>query len=314
MDMTGNNLSGGLHHLAFHGLEQELLTLILSSCELTTVPSASLSRLIKLRNLRLDDNQITWIQPNAFQSLPNLVDLSLYRNSISRIDSGAFSNLSNLLRLKLFYNSLQTLGSNGDVWLGLSNLTSLDLSHNRLTEVHFTTELGQLMWLDLEDNRLEHLTRSIFRGLRKVKYLNLNENPLRSIRGTPFRRVRRLRFLSLNISGVTTLENGMFRGLDHLKTLYVGDVNRAHLPSEVFKCLPVLQRLSMSDEHHSLRGGLTPGMFDPDVLRKLNIWTVPFRQCNCNTPWIQTLMARGVYIHGYCQSGQPVGCQMLNLS
>ena len=270
--------------------------------------------LTRLTTIRLDDNQITTIPANAFNTNRLLTDLSLYRNAIHTIDAGAFTHLNQLQQLKLFHNSLTTLGVHSDTWGGLTNLTNLDLSHNQITDIRFSTDhssLSQLTWLDMEDNRMSLLVRNTFRGLRKLKYLNFNQNPLRAIRGAPFKKVRRLRYLSFNIGNVTTLSSRLLRGLEHLRTLYIGEVNHINLPEGIFHGLPVLQRLSLTD-HKALLSGLNANLFEQNVLKYLNIWTVPFRQCHCGSRWIQNLIATGVYLHGYCSSGQPVSCQSLS--
>ncbi|CAB3257482.1 unnamed protein product [Arctia plantaginis] len=111
----------------------QLRHLVLSNCELETLPKGLLKNQKKLRWLDLSNNRFTTV-PSVLQEVPKLLFLSLERNPITNIETkGPITKLTSLEELHLSHMSrLQniTAGSFG----GLVKLDILRLNHNpRLT-------------------------------------------------------------------------------------------------------------------------------------------------------------------------------------
>ncbi|XP_062856285.1 leucine-rich repeat and immunoglobulin-like domain-containing nogo receptor-interacting protein 1 [Trichomycterus rosablanca] len=86
-----------------------LTLLILSYCNLNSVPYASLWHLDYLQYLDLSYNPITFIQPDMLKDLVRLRELHLVGGNLLRVEPGAFRGLANLQLLNVSYNQLSSL-------------------------------------------------------------------------------------------------------------------------------------------------------------------------------------------------------------
>lgn len=113
-----------------------LTTLVLSRNSISQIEVASFTATPHLLHLDLSSNQLTVLNSSIFSGLKELKELLLIGNQIVDIKPGAFSDLSNLQRLYLSANRLTAfpLGLYEEP-RGPRNLTFLDLTYNRLTEV-----------------------------------------------------------------------------------------------------------------------------------------------------------------------------------
>ncbi|KAK2858754.1 hypothetical protein Q5P01_003374 [Channa striata] len=117
-------------------LSDRLATLVLSRNSISFIEVNAFSVTPRLLHLDLSSNQLTVLNSSIFTGLKELKELLLFGNQIIQINTGAFSDLFNLQRLYLSGNRLTAfpLGlyfENG----GPRNLTFLDLSRNRLSNV-----------------------------------------------------------------------------------------------------------------------------------------------------------------------------------
>nr|XP_020456906.1 amphoterin-induced protein 2 [Monopterus albus]XP_020456907.1 amphoterin-induced protein 2 [Monopterus albus] len=113
-----------------------LATLVLSRNSINRIEMNAFTVTPHLLHLDLSSNQITVLNSSIFTGLKDLKELLLFGNQIVQINPGAFSDLHNLQRLYLSGNRLTIfpLGLYFEPG-GPRNLTFLDLSHNRLSEV-----------------------------------------------------------------------------------------------------------------------------------------------------------------------------------
>ncbi|KAG7279194.1 hypothetical protein CRUP_024395 [Coryphaenoides rupestris] len=100
------------------------------SCHRKRLPTAPEGIPIETRALDLSKNKLRTITPDNFSSFQQLEDLDLSDNLISTVEPGSF-RFQVALRFLTFRNNLLQLIPFG-VLSGLTNLTHLDLSHNRL--------------------------------------------------------------------------------------------------------------------------------------------------------------------------------------
>ena len=154
LDLTGNRL-GYLHPGVFVGLEKSLESLTLRNMDLTQFPQAAIRNLENLRELNLDENQITILRESSLQSLATRhgLTLSLQHNMLTAIAPNAFS-------------------------VGYFELVSLQLTANNISDISFLKNpcghiYAQFMVVDLTLNpvlctcdALEVLASSfyVFRG------------------------------------------------------------------------------------------------------------------------------------------------------
>ena len=133
-------------------LNSNVTKLILSEnfIALSKTDRKALSNYPKLKELHLDNNNLTHLTGKIFVGLSELRALNVSGNKIVDMDPGAFSGLSSLQELDLSHNLLQCLPL--DVFSGLQNLTSLRLNGNRLRTLGPLVDMKRLKSIDLEGN------------------------------------------------------------------------------------------------------------------------------------------------------------------
>ncbi len=107
----------------------------------------------RLRQLRLDDNQLT-LSADTFQGLPTLEDLNLAHNQLTALPPNIFNDLTALQWLYLSDNQLAELPEN--IFSALTALKGLNLGNNQLTA----------------------LPANIFRALTALQRVDLYNNPI----------------------------------------------------------------------------------------------------------------------------------------
>jgi len=110
-----------------------LQTIDLGSNELTQVP-ANVFVNSQLRQLYLDNNQISDIAVGAFSNLINLQELFLGSNQLTALNADLFKELSNLSVLYVFNNLIVELPE--DIFKENQNLNDIDMYSNQLTRIH----------------------------------------------------------------------------------------------------------------------------------------------------------------------------------
>ncbi|XP_063968375.1 toll-like receptor 4 [Lytechinus pictus] len=152
-----------------------------SSNRFTSIPLWS-KFLNHVRNLSLADNSIYRISNRVFLEMTALEEINLENNQILRLETLTNEtrwSATQLRTFKLAQNRLDNIPDN--VFLGLENLTSLDLHSNPIT--YLTVEslkgLQQLETLDLSETRLTSIASGTFRFVPNLKILNFRNADLR---------------------------------------------------------------------------------------------------------------------------------------
>ncbi|KAG5270942.1 hypothetical protein AALO_G00174080 [Alosa alosa] len=196
---------------------------------LSKIPPHSFAHLQNLTHLTLDSNNISNITENVFNNLNNLKSLNLSSNNLARLHPCTFKNLYALTELLLSNNKLQSLPPsifNASTCLktliirknalsnfsavvesvkGLTNLTKLDLSYNRLTSLENSANLpSSLQLLYLNNNNLSHL-RCQPDLFSRICRLDLSNNNLSSIHFKGLN-LSNIKFLRLRLTKVTVPE------------------------------------------------------------------------------------------------------------
>ena len=179
--------------------------------------------------------------------LPRICRSSYSRNPLIALKAGDFDGLYVLTSLDLSHNRLTTL-PNG-VFDSL-NVAHLDLSRNRLTTLpNGAFDSLTVGSLDLSRNRLTTLPNSVFDGMTGLQNLNLNHNQLTALPNGVFDGMTSLDRLWLNNNRLTTLPNGVFDDLEDVELLDLSGNRLTALPAALFDGLLDLDKLDLRFNH-----------------------------------------------------------------
>ncbi len=172
----------------FAGLSSITQLFLAQNTHLVTLPEGVFDGLDSLTFFDLGNNRdvrtrtgLTTLPAGLFRGLDRLRELKLDFNELASLPTNLFAGLSNLQKLNLSINELTALPAG--VFSGLSSLQELDLRGNDITAlpVSLFAGLSDLELLGLRENDLESLPAGIFIGLDSLTSLDLADNP-----GAPF--------------------------------------------------------------------------------------------------------------------------------
>nr|CAD7443747.1 unnamed protein product [Timema bartmani] len=268
----------------------------LSGCRIRTVaPGAFVGQEGSLKNLNLQDNEISEVPVESLRLLSNLSLLDLSRNKILRVPDEAFVTLKNLSTLKLSDNNL-TLSSGAFRGLegSLKNLNLKGTRQKRMPEA--VRGLKTLAFLDLAQNGLRELPGSrsdtLMEGLDSLTALNLERNLIQMVGDMAFFGVNdTLSSLSLLNNLLTEFPTVAINSLTELRVLDIGFNLLTDLPENSFLGTPSLTLLAldgnplitvpekaMAHLNTSLRGLSLGGRF---------------LQCDCKLRWVTLWIRQG---------------------
>lgn len=142
-----------------------------------------------------------------------------------------------------------------------SSVLSLDLSKNFIFALHpgVFSPLSNAAAIDVSQNRVNQIHRNAFEGLQgHLKVLNLSRNLLGEIHSHTFAHLTHLEVLDLSHNHIGVLGFGSFGELPRLKSLHLGDnaLRQMGFPAS----LPSLERLDLNDNRlaasHALANNL----------------------------------------------------------
>ncbi|XP_026322433.1 leucine-rich repeat transmembrane protein FLRT2 isoform X2 [Hyposmocoma kahamanoa] len=241
-----------------------------------------------LKNLNLQDNELTEVPVKALKILINLSLLDISKNRITQIENHAFITLRKLTTLKISDNNV-TLASHA--LSGLENsLKNLNLKGTKQKIVPGCIKnLRSLAFLDLSQNSIRELPgpdgSSVFEGLNSLTALNLERNLLVQLREDAFAGVKHsLSSLSLLNNLLPEFPTAAISTLTELKVLDIGFNLLNKLPTDALLRNPSITLLALDGNplptvpeeafvhlNHTLRGLSLGGRF-------LN--------CDCRLRWI----------------------------
>jgi Leucine-rich repeat (LRR) protein len=153
----------------------ELIKIDLSGNNIKILPQVAFYGAEKVQVLDLTINEISEIQLAAFHELPHLSSLKLSYNKITTIVKEHFPDLYYLDKIYLDNNRIASLSD--DAFAGCTNLRYLWLGNNQLTFLNDLANLGQMRYIDLNNNYLQSLN---FRKTQ-ARTLYVTNNSLTSI-------------------------------------------------------------------------------------------------------------------------------------
>ncbi|XP_060579197.1 leucine-rich repeat neuronal protein 1-like [Ruditapes philippinarum] len=98
------------------------------------------------------------------------------------------------------------------------------LSNNNFTKVTKLPYSSDLVYLDLSNASIEILTcNNLFFGFKKLKYLNLSNNKLNHLQQYCFTGLSNLYYLDISKNKLTNISSSAFTGLNNLKSFNIAD-------------------------------------------------------------------------------------------
>lgn len=181
--------------IAFEGLENDLVSLVITDSDVLnawdwtvlrnlkellklhidvdlTIVSKEIELIssVKLKDISLAKNQITYVHDRAFAGFKELLALSLRSNFITEVKRSMFSDPAPLLwKLDISHNQLQQLPS--DLFENMPNLDGVSLESNKLmtlNEQTFKPVWSQLRYFDVMDNHIRCDCRMIW--MTQIKF------------------------------------------------------------------------------------------------------------------------------------------------
>ncbi|XP_026160450.1 platelet glycoprotein V isoform X2 [Mastacembelus armatus] len=266
-----------IHPRAFQVVPQ-LKSVKLSSNDLSTIPAQVFSPLTDLEQLHLDGNQLETIAPDMLEGLIVLLDLNLSHNKLTSLESDVFRRLTKLTNLNLSRNSIKKLSPTifrlltslrllsiqyneievleAGIFDDLVNLEELKIHYNQISSLapRVFWSLRNLKTLTMSSNRLQAIPEKTFYNMPKLSKLTIFKNPLLSLPDQLMGHMPEMREFYLFATNLTTVPGNLFANMSGLLSLnfHLNDKLR-ELPSDLFCCLPNLQKLSLrSNDLHYL--------------------------------------------------------------
>ena len=143
------------HPHVFEGVEDSLLNVVISQCQLHDFPFDVLRNLTALQNLYLRDTDVSRLGEDSFIGLPALKLLDLRNNMISIVGNSTFKGLKQLRSLYLSGNPIAIV----EGIYRLRNIERIELSGTSLRELNYRS-FGihlKLYHLKLERSLLTYL-------------------------------------------------------------------------------------------------------------------------------------------------------------
>lgn len=158
-----------------------------SNCGLEEIYDNSLQTFTALSVINLSENKIKTISSKVFSICPKLNEINLANNMLTTLDAKIFEKNKELGKLHLQGNPLTVISA--EVFVHTPLMTWLDMSHGELTTLwkteknHTTALLSNLTFLNVSHNRITEVKQSELNNFEKLRTLDISNNPLACSRG-----------------------------------------------------------------------------------------------------------------------------------
>ena len=225
-----------------------MATLRLHGNQLTEIRDNAFSGAPMLTNLDIGhEKMVEYLTPNTFAGLEHLMFITIKDTRLHVIQAGVFGEaVPNLQELKLVNCSIFRIYDNA--FSNSQHLNLIDLSHNELQSIpRFTTNesLSELHTLILSHNaitNLQHLSR-----MPALRSLILQNNALTQIAGDAFKNIAAtIEFIDLTNNRISTIATVTFIGLSQLTELELTNNSLTHVIWEELPWDDHLQRIGLA--------------------------------------------------------------------
>lgn len=243
LNIESNKLRSIPVKLLKSSIHAKLKDVRLSNNEITYIETGTFRSLNSLETILLSGNKIKYIQSESFSDLPSLNKLIISNNFLSRINHGAFCNLPSLSKLDLQNNLISEISFG--YFINISNPLLLNLSRNQISSCSSDSKILTVEVLDLRYNNLVHIPRCLEQTALLNK-LYLDFNIINSLEHNSFMHLTSLEHLSLQQNNIMTISRKAFFGLQNLQVLDLSRNLIGQLHTSQFANMPKLRILNLS--------------------------------------------------------------------
>ncbi|XP_034253236.1 toll-like receptor 6, partial [Thrips palmi] len=213
------------------------------------IPANGFSLLRRVRELHLQNNEISMVTDRALAGLKNLQVLDLSNNKIVALPGDMFRECADVVKeIYLQNNSISVLAPG--LFGGLEQLLALDLSRNHLSSAWINSGtfsgLIRLVLLNLSHNRISKLEPTLFKDLYTLQILNLEHNQLHTIPAETFAPMNNLHTLILSYNLIKYLDAYSLNGLYVLSLLSLDNNVMESTHPDAFRNCSSLQDLNLN--------------------------------------------------------------------
>lgn len=235
------------------------------------VPAYGFSLLRRVRELHLQNNEISMVTDRALAGLKNLEILDLSNNKIVALPGDMFRECAGVVKeIYLQNNSVSVLAPG--LFAGLEQLLALDLSRNHLSSAWINSGtfsgLIRLVLLNLSHNRISKLEPTLFKDLYTLQILNLEHNQLHTIPADTFAPMNNLHTLILSYNLIKYLDAYSLNGLYVLSLLSLDNNVLEGTHPDAFRNCSSLQDLNLNGNALT---GVPPALRDMRLLRTVDL-------------------------------------------
>ncbi|CAH2047394.1 unnamed protein product, partial [Iphiclides podalirius] len=227
---------------------RRLTQLFLQNNKINELPGEVFSDLLSLKVVNLSENAINYLPESLFQNTREIREIYLRNNELEILPKRIFNRLEQLLVLDLSANKLKSDHIEDETFGGLIRLIVLDLSQNAIARVARTMfkDLFFLQILNLGNNTIGHVEDNAFSPLFNLHTLNLGENKLNAIEDYVFNGLFILNKLNLNNNMLSYVSDNAFRNCSDLKELDLSSNRLTKVPEAILQ-LPFLKSLDLGE-------------------------------------------------------------------
>jgi leucine-rich repeats and immunoglobulin-like domains protein 1/3 len=246
---------------AFYRLDQ-LETIDLKNNTIGELPYGLFEQLESIEKIDLSYNNLSKIDFNQFLGNKKLQKIDLENNKIASITPVRLGSTISITKLCLNDNKLMSLSALDGVFSGLSQLETLKLTRNGLTELPdgVFKALMTVLEIDLSRNNLTSIDFNQFADNRKLQVLNLTDNSVGAIESSARGNDISIRILLLADNELVNVFE--LCSLQHLTTLDLSNNPNVNYGSLNLSCWSELSRLdmvnanlkSLNHDYHSFAG------------------------------------------------------------
>ncbi|WAQ97048.1 CHAD-like protein, partial [Mya arenaria] len=194
-----------------------------------------------LVNLTLENATSTMTLPlGRFQSFivadkVELENLKINNYGITRLDGQCFVTNTKLITLDLSNNRIEEIHTEN--FAGLLKLKSLSLNNNniRIIERNCFQNMTLLTTLQMAHNKIMTIEDQSFKGLRSLVHLSLQYNSISSIHGDALQYLQKLKEIDMQYNNLQDIPNVLFKDLVQLRFVNFSHNRISCITSDVFQ-------------------------------------------------------------------------------
>lgn len=204
----------------------------------------------RLREIRINGNDIVRIQNGAFSGCTDIEYLQLIESNVFEIDEHVFDDIPNLIDLTILNNQLTDIQEN--LFLYSTRIENLRIDQNLVTTIHpraFQSMIS-LRNINLQVNSLETILSGTFSNLLHLETLNLRANFIRSIEVGAFENLPYLHSIDMSTNFISVIDSYSFGYLPRFQSWRALNNGIDAIDRNMFDKLPDLRSLLVGFENN----------------------------------------------------------------